>query len=180
MDHKDNPGAKKKPHKVKPKRPTPAEHMEKQIRAAEEDAKQHYDKLLRVMAEFENFKKRMQKETAERLQFSTEKLLADLLPVLDDLDRVLDHIPDKGSKEVHSIAEGVKLVQKNMLAALGKHGLKEVSALGHTFDPNVHEAISTSQDEKSKPDTVITVHRKGYTMHDRLLRAAMVTVNKGE
>lgn len=178
MDPKDNPGAKKKPHKAKAEKETSEQDLEQQIRAAEEDAKQHYDKLLRVMAEFENFKKRMHKETSERLQYSTEKLLTDLLPVLDDFDRVLDHIPGKSSKEMLSLVEGVKLVQKNMLAALEKHGLKEVPALGQPFDPNIHEAISTTQDKKRKPDTVSSVHRKGYTMHDRLLRAAMVTVNK--
>lgn len=154
------------------------QELEDQIRAAEEDAKSHYDKLLRVMAEFENFKKRIHKETSENLQYSNEKILTDLLPVLDDLDRVLEHVPEDGSEDVKTIAHGVELVRRNMLAALEKYGLSEVQARGQPFDPTIHEAIATSQDPDIDPDTVMTVHRKGYRLHDRLLRAAMVTVNK--
>jgi len=152
--------------------------LEEQIKAAEEDAKKHYDKLLRVMAEFENFKKRTHKETSERIQYGNEKVLNDLLPILDDLDRVIDHIPETASEDVQNIAHGVELVRKNMLATLEKHGLSEIPAFGQPFDPNLHEAISTDNDPEINADTITTVHRKGYKLNDRLLRAAMVTVNK--
>lgn len=153
-------------------------HLEKHIKGVEEEAKKNHDKLLRVMAEFENFKKRIEKEKTEHLQYSNEKLLSELLPVLDDFDRILDHIPEDAPEEVRSIADGVEMVRKNMTAVLGKFGLAEVEALGQPFDPSIHEAISTTQNEQGDPDTVIEVHRKGYRMGDRLLRAAMVTVNK--
>ena len=101
-----------------------------EIRAAEEEAKNHYDKLLRVMAEFENFKRRMGKEQEEQLKYANEKLLAELLPSLDDLDRVLDHVAPDASEDARKIAEGVELVRKTLTAALGRYGLKEVPALG--------------------------------------------------
>jgi len=150
----------------------------KQIRAAEEDAKNHYDKLLRVMAEFENFKRRMTKEREELVRFGNEKLLSDLLPSLDDLDRVLDHVPPDASDDVKKIAEGIELVRKTLLATLDRYDLKEVPALGETFDPSMHEAIATVESEAHEPDTVMAVHRKGYWLADRLLRPAMVTVAK--
>jgi len=152
--------------------------IEAQIRAAEEEAKSHYDKLLRVMAEFENFKKRIQKEKEEHLQYSNERLLKELLPVLDDLDRVLEHLPEVGTPEVEALAEGIGLVRKNMCAALEKCGLKEVAGHGAPFDPAVHEAIATGSTDGASPDTVMAVHRKGYLLFDRLLRPAMVTVAK--
>ena len=156
----------------------PGEELEGQIRAAEEEAKNHYDKLLRVMAEFENFKKRMEREKTEHLQYSNEKVLADMLPVLDDFDRILEHIPKDHSEDVDNLAHGMELVRKNMLSALAKHGLHEVEALGSPFDPNVHEAVSTAAADDAESNTVIEVHRKGYLLGDRLLRAAMVTVSK--
>lgn len=156
----------------------PGAKLEEQIRDAEEEAKNHYDKLLRVMAEFENFKKRMEREKSEHQQFSNKKVLADMLPVLDDFDRILEHIPKNHSADVDNLAHGMELVRKNMLTALGKHGLHEVDALGVPFDPNVHEAVSTATAEDAKSDTVIELHRKGYLLGDRLLRAAMVTVSK--
>jgi len=154
------------------------QELEDQIRAAEEEAKNHYDKFLRVMAEFENFKKRIEREKSEHQQYSNEKVLSDMLPVLDDFDRILEHIPKDHSKDVDNLAHGMELVRKNMLMALGKHGLHEIKALGASFDPNVHEAVSTAEAADSKPDTVIEVHRKGYKLGERLLRAAMVTVSK--
>jgi len=156
----------------------PGAKLEEQIKAAEEEAKNHYDKLLRVMAEFENFKKRMEREKSEHQQYSNEKVLGDMLPVLDDFDRVLEHIPKDHSSDVDNLAHGMELVQKNMLTALAKHGLHEIEALGAPFDPNVHEAVSTAAAEDVESDTVIEVHRKGYMLGDRLLRAAMVTVSK--
>ena len=157
-----------------------AEAISEQIRAAEEEAKQHYDKLLRVMAEFENFKKRMGKEQEDLTKYGNEKLLSELLPSLDDLDRVLEHVPRDASKEVRSFADGVALARKTLGKALEKFGLKEVAAEGELFDPTHHEAIAAVESEAREPGTVITVHRKGYWLFDRLLRPAMVTVSKEE
>jgi len=152
--------------------------LESQIQAAEKEAKDHYDKLLRVMAEFENFKKRQAREREELTKFSNEKLLSELLPSLDDLDRVLEHVPVDASEEVKKFADGVELARKSLGTTLGKFGLKEVDAQGEPFDPTHHEAIATVESESAEPGTVIAVHRKGYWLFDRLLRPAMVTVVK--
>jgi molecular chaperone GrpE len=154
------------------------EELSDQLRAAEEEARGHYDKLLRVMAEFENFKKRMQREHEDLARFANEKLLADLLPALDDLDRVLDHIPIDASEEVRTIASGIEIVRKALTATLAKYGLQEVAAQAEPFDPARHEAIAAIESEAHPAGTVIAVHRKGYWLADRLLRPAMVTVAK--
>lgn len=159
---------------------TTGEELSEQIRAAEEEAKQHYDKLLRVMAEFENFKKRMGKEQEDLAKYSNEKLLSELLPSLDDLDRVLEHVPMDASEEVKNFADGVELARKTLGKTLEKFGLKEVAAQGEPFDPTHHEAIAAVESEAHEPGNVITVHRKGYWLFDRLLRPAMVTVSKTE
>ncbi len=161
-----------------PERPEGASALEEQIRIAEREAKEHYDKLLRVMAEFENFKRRMTRERDELVQYGNEKLLSELLPALDDLDRVLDHIPPDASDDVRKIADGIALVRKSLASTLEKFGLKEVAAEGQPFDPNHHEAVGVIESEGHEPGSVITVHRKGYELKDRLLRPAMVTVAK--
>ncbi len=152
----------------------------REIKSAEQEAQLHHDKLLRVMAEFENFKKRMQREKEDIVKYGNEKLLESLLPSLDDLDRVLDHVSPDASEEAKKIADGVELVRKSLLAALEKHKLREIPALGEKFDPNVHDAISVVDADGSEPGTIISVHRKGYWLGDRLLRPVMVSVVKGE
>lgn len=171
----------KRPHHKKAERKeVSGEDLAQQIRAAEEEAKRHYDKLLRVMAEFENFKKRMSKEQEDLTKYGNEKLLSELLPSLDDLDRVLEHVPMDATDDVKNFADGVALARKTLGKTLEKSGLKEVEASGKPFDPAHHEAIATVESEAHDPGMVITVHRKGYWLFDRLLRPAMVTVAKEE
>lgn len=154
------------------------EDLLEQIRSAEEEAKSHYDKLLRVMAEFENFKRRIAKEQEEQLKFANEKLLTELLPSLDDLDRVLDHVLPDAVPEVKAIAEGVELMRKSLFGVLERFGLKEVPALGVPFDPTRHEAIAVIESDAHEPGNVMALHRKGYWLGERLLRPAMVSVAK--
>ena len=158
------------------------EHKELEVMHAElhdlrEESKQQKEKQLRILAEFENFKKRTSKEVQERGKYANDSLLGDLLPVLDDLDRVLDHVDPNASAEVKKLAEGVTLMQKNLCVMLAKFGLHEVKAQSEQFNPEQHEAISAVESEQD-PDTVLAVHRKGYWLYERLLRPAMVTVAK--
>lgn len=155
-----------------------AEDLMRQIQSAEEEAKGHYDKLLRVMAEFENFKKRISKEQEEQIKYGNEKLLAELLPTIDNLDRVLDHIPIDASEDVKKIAEGVDLVRKSLVTTLEKFGLKETDGQGAQFDPAKHEAIAMVASEGYEAGQIVAVHRKGYFLADRLIRPAMVSVAK--
>jgi molecular chaperone GrpE len=173
---KDAPGPQKKNEGE-----TAAEFdIQTELSQAEEEAKKHYDKLLHVLAEFENFKKRMGREKEELVKYGNEKLLLDLLPALDDLDRVLDHVPPDASDDVKKFAEGVELVRKSLISRLEKYNLKPIDAMGAKFNPSVHEAIATVESESAEPGTVIAVNRNGYMLCDRLLRPAMVTVSKGE
>src|SRR3989338_8866148 len=151
------------------------ETLQKDLQTAQEEAKQHYDKWLRVMADFENYKKRMTKDHEERLQYANERLLKELIPVLDDFDRVLSHLPDNASEEVTSLIQGVQIVQKHFLAALQKFGVAPMESMHQPFDPHQHEAIGHVVDDSVAPDTVVQEHRKGYLLYDRLLRPAMVT-----
>jgi len=153
-----------------------ADELTHEIRSAEEEAKSHYDKLLRVMAEFENFKKRIAREQEEQIKFSNEKLITDLLPSLDDLDRVLDHIPVSPTEEIKAIAEGVEMVRKSLLTTLERFGLKEVASSGEFFDPTRHEAIAAVESAGQNPGKIVSVHRRGYWLSERLLRPALVTV----
>lgn len=154
------------------------DEMADQIRSAEEEAKGHYDKLLRVMAEFDNFKKRMQREREEMIRYGNDKILTEMLSPLDDLDRVLDHIPQEASAEVKTIAEGIELLRKSFKSILEKYGLKEIAAQGEKFDPNCHEAIAMVDSDAHDAGSVMAVHRKGYKLEERLLRPALVSVVK--
>ena len=134
------------------------------------------DRALRAQAELENFKKRSMRDKTESLRYANEGLLRALLPVIDNLQRAVDHA--RASREIDALVEGVELVLRSFLDALDRHGVKPVDAHGNQFDPSRHEAIGHV--ESSEPaNTVVAEHQRGYTFHDRLLRPAMVTVGKG-
>ncbi len=150
-----------------------------QLKAAEEKAKESHDKLLRVMAEFENYKKRIEKESLDHAKYSNQQLIKELFPVFDDLDRVLDHIPEKATQDACLIADGVRLIQNHLTQILAKHGLSQLeSSVGKPFNPEIHEAVGHVDSKENKPGTVVSEHRKGWRLHDRIVRAAMVTVAK--
>lgn len=152
--------------------------LSNQIKAVEEEAKTHYDKLLRVMAELDNYKKRSEREKNELVRYSNEQLVTDLLPVLDDLDRVLEHLPHGASEELKHFVSGVQMVAKQFKIALAKYGLKEIKTKKEKFNPEYHEAVAHISSDVPA-DYVANEHRKGYTLNDRVIRAAMVSVSKG-
>jgi molecular chaperone GrpE len=138
----------------------------------QERLKDTHERLLRTAAEFDNFRKRVQKEKDELRKFAVESLLKDFLPVADNLERALDHAEEH---DLRQVIEGVRLVQKMLGDALGKHGIVAFSAVGQPFDPNVHEALM--QQESDKPaGTVVSEMARGYKLHERLVRPAAVVV----
>ena len=150
------------------------DEIDTQIKAAEDEAKAHYDKFLRVMADFENFKKRIERERIEQAKYSNQSLIHDLLPVMDDFDRVLEHVPKE-------LVDGIKLVQNHFMTALSKHGLVALEpSLGKPFDPNQHEAIAHVESDEYPEGVVCMEHRRGWKLHDRIVRAATVSVSKGK
>jgi len=152
---------------------TAEEKLEEKTREAAE----YFDKWLRLRAELENFKKRMQKEKAELLKFGNESLLQAILPVLDNLARAIAH--GKNAKENTSILEGVELTQKQFLSILERFGVQPIEAVGKIFDPEKHEAVA-QEENGQEPNQVIAEVEKGYLFHDRLLRPAKVVVAKAK
>lgn len=130
------------------------------------------DLYTRERADLENFKRRMQREKSEALRFANEPLVRDLLPVVDNLERAIDHAVDTQS----SVVEGVKLVFKAFLDVLARHGVKRIDTVDQTFDPSQHQAIAQVDSPDHAPNQVVAQHQPGYLLHDRLLRPAMVSV----
>jgi molecular chaperone GrpE len=153
-----------------------SETLRRQLEAKELEAKENHDRLLRQAAELENYKKRMAREKADSIRYANESLVKDLLPVLDNLERALEHA--KGGGNGKPLLEGIDMVLKSFLESLAKHGVSQISAVGETFDPNKHEAIAQVASREHRPNTVVQEHDKGYYLLDRLLRPARVIVAK--
>lgn len=137
------------------------------------------DRLLRLQADFENFRRRAAREREEALLYGHQNLVKDLLPTVDNLDRAIEHVERSDGGDIESFLQGVELVRRELLAALAKHSVTEILALGEGFDPALHEAMAQAPDDSVDPNTVIEVLQKGYQLRDRLLRPARVLVSKG-
>jgi molecular chaperone GrpE len=151
------------------------ERLRQQLEAKEIEAKENYDRFLRQVAEVENLKKRMAREKTEAIRYANESLIRDLLPILDNLERAVDHAKGGNGKPLQ---EGVEMVLKGLLDVLNKHGVTQISAKGESFDPEKHEAIAQVESEEHEPNTVVEEHHKGYFLLDRLLRPSLVSVAK--
>ena len=134
-----------------------------------------YDKLLRGQAEFENYRKRTERERAELYQHGRDDVLLQFLPVVDNFERALSSL-ETSEGDAEALRHGVELIHKQFKDALSKFGLEPVEAVGQTFDPHVHEAVTTEATDKHKENTVIQEFQRGYRIGDRLLRPAKVKV----
>ncbi|HTO98697.1 MAG TPA: nucleotide exchange factor GrpE [Myxococcales bacterium] len=146
----------------------------KRAQQTNERLKDTHERLLRTAAEFDNFKKRALKEKEDVQRFGSERLLKDFLPVMDNLERALEHAEQHDPRQV---IEGVKLVQKLFESTLAKHGVSGFSAVGKPFDPGLHEALM-QQESDAPAGTVVSEMAKGYKLNDRLIRPAAVVVAK--
>jgi len=158
------------------KEPTPLEKLQNQLEEKTRESSEYFDKWLRLRAEMENFKKRMQKEKDDLIRYGNEDLLKALLPILDNLSRAIDH--GRNSKEDSPLLTGVEMIKKDFLGALERFGVKPIQAAGEVFDPGKHEAISQEESDLEGNRVVADV-QNGYFFHDRLLRPAKVIVSKG-
>lgn len=152
------------------------EKLKEQLETKETEAKQNYDRFLRQVADFENFKKRAAREKEEIVRFANETLIKDLLPVLDNLERAVSYA--RGGGNGKPLLEGVELVLKGFTEVLTKHGLAPIQAKGEPFDPNKHEAIAQVETRDHAHNTIVEEHQKGYHLMDRLLRPSLVTTAK--
>ena len=138
--------------------------------------KDEHEKMLRAVADLENYKKRAVKEKDEVHRFGNEKLLKDFLPVFDNFDRALDAA--KSSADFDSLRKGVEMIRKLFEDTLAKHGVKAFSAQGQPFDPTRHEAMTAAETTDMPPNHVHTEVLRGFLLNDRLVRPALVVVSR--
>ena len=147
------------------------------IKELQDESEKNYDKFLRAQAEIDNILKRNKKEKEDWIKYSNETLIKDILPVIDNLELAIAH--SKNENALNALSEGVELTLKGLRDTLSRSGLKEVKAEGESFDPCFHHAVSQQEDENTEAGTIINELQKGYTLHERLIRPAMVVLSKG-
>ena len=155
---------------VAPVELTPEQREEQLVKENEE----LQDKLVRLMADFDNYRKRASKEKSDVIQFGNEGLLKDILPVIDNVERLLTYSYREGSWK--SFQEGVELLLAEINKTLAKYGVEAIEALGKVFDPNIHQAMQRSETDEVEANTVVEVYQKGYLYRSRLLRPSLVVV----
>ena len=151
------------------------DELKKAVAEEKDKASSYLASLQRSEADFRNYKKRIEQEKQEALTWTNAELIKSLLPVIDDMERAIAMM-DPVVKE-SSWGEGFEIIQRNMQDILRTHGCSEIECVGKPFDPNLHEAIGYEDGEEGM---IISEHRKGYTMKNKVLRASQVTVGKGK
>jgi len=148
---------------------------EERIAALEREKRENWDRYLRTAADLENFRKRQRRELDDARFESKSKVLKEMLPVVDNLERAIEHATQQAGTS--PIVEGVQLVLRQFMSAFERLDVTPVEAAGQPFDPNLHEAISQAESDQP-PGTVVQVLQRGYRSADRLLRPALVVVAK--
>ena len=152
------------------------EELKKELAQKEQELNEMKEKVLRLAAELENFKRRIQKEKEDHMRYALETFARELLPFLDNLERAISAA--KETKDIDKLLEGLDLTLSGYFKTLEKFGLKPFVALGERFDPNIHEALGVEENGEVDENTVVKELLKGYKLHDRVLRPAMVVVSK--
>ncbi len=152
----------------------PAEESAVEAETVADDLRKLNDRYLRTLADFDNYRKRTERDKEDFRRYALATILRDLLPVLDNFDRALDH-----AEEGDDFHRGVLLIYKQLWDVLQKAGLKVIEEVGIRFNPNIHEAVIREEDPSVPSQTVTAVLQKGYFLHDRLLRPALVKVAVG-
>jgi molecular chaperone GrpE len=153
-----------------------AEDPAARLAQKEKECLELQDRLLRIMAEFDNYKKRVAKDKEDLTRYGNERLARELLPVVDNFERALEQA--KNSPDQKALQEGIDMILKQFITVLEKFGVRGFTSVGEPFDPNRHEAMLHQESAEHDENTVISEYQKGYNLHDRLLRAAMVAVSK--
>jgi molecular chaperone GrpE len=184
-DHKKKKNSKQTPENKEPSSKTDEkievkeeslEEMKKKLDEKEKEVKEIHDRMLRLAADLENYKKRAAREKEDLVKFSNEEVIKSILPFVDNLERAVDH--SEKAREAESLVEGAKLTIRQLLQALNKFGLSPIESLGKPFDPTFHEAVMVVATDQHQPNHVVEEFRKGYLLHDRLIRPAAVSVSK--
>lgn len=157
--------------------PSEVDALRTQLAESEQKAAENWDRALRATAELENVRRRVERDAATQRKYSLEGILADLLPVTDSLDLALKAI-EVAPAEARAHLEGVQLTWKQYWSVLERNGVSVVDPQGEPFNPELHQAVSTQPSADVAPNQVLGVMQKGYRLHDRLLRPAMVVVSR--
>ena len=155
--------------------------LQEELAAAKKEAGDASDRLLRLQADWDNYRRRTAAERLAERERAAEKLVTNLLPVLDDMERASAHATQtaEGDEKVTQFVEGVMAVHAKMLDILGKEGVEVIDPAGEPFDPLVHQAVGRQEDHEAYDETVAQVYQKGYRMGGKVIRSAMVTVTFG-
>jgi molecular chaperone GrpE len=153
----------------------PLTELQNAIETANTTAAKNWDLYLRERADLENARKRHQRDKEDALRFANDRLLKEMIPVLDNLERAVDHA-DQDKDDNQGLLEGVNMTINQFRKALENFGVKPINAIGENFDPNLHQAMGQVESAKQAPNTVVSEFQKGYLLHDRLLRPSLVMV----
>jgi molecular chaperone GrpE len=148
------------------------ETLKAELEQSQKDVSENADRVKRLQADFDNFRRRTRQEKEELSTFVAQGLIKDLLPLLDNLERAIS----VETADETSLREGVSMIYKQFLAALEKNGLESIKAVGEKFDPNFHQAIMRVEDADKEDDIVAEELQKGYSVHGRVIRPSMVKV----
>lgn len=154
-----------------------ARDIEAELAAAREEAARNLEAAARWQAEFENFRRRQTAQAEDQVLRASERVVERLLPVIDDLERTIEHTVAGG--DLPHLLKGVEMVSKQLVDVLGREGVDVIDPFGQAFDPHAHQAVSQREDTEVPEHTVIEVFQKGYRMHGRVLRPATVVVSTG-
>ncbi|HTO40057.1 MAG TPA: nucleotide exchange factor GrpE [Rhizomicrobium sp.] len=164
--------------------PAPVEPPIDEVATLRAEAADLKDRLLRALADAENTRRRGEREKTDASQYAIAKFARDVLSVADNFQRAIEACPpdarESASPQVKAVIDGVEVTERQLLAMLENHGVKKIETEGAKFDPNLHQAIAEVPAEGTPRGIVVTTVQTGYTIADRLLRPAMVTVSKGD
>lgn len=146
---------------------------ENALRSLMAEVSQYKDNYLRATADFQNFKRRTEKEKADIYKYAGEKVLVDLLPIVDNIERAMSHVPEE---EQSGLADGLRMIYKSLAALLDNHGVEAIEAVGTPFDPELHNAVQMVPSDDHEPHVVMEEYQKGYRLNGKVIRHSMVKV----
>ncbi|KUL17109.1 nucleotide exchange factor GrpE [Bacillus paralicheniformis] len=159
-----------------PAEDTQTEMLEKQLKELQERLEEKENKLLRVQADFENYKRRARLDLEAAEKYRSQRIISDLLPALDNFERALQIDPD--NEQTKSLLQGMEMVHRQILEAFKNEGVEQIPSVGEQFDPNMHQAVMQVEDEAYESNAVVEELQKGYKLKDRVIRPSMVKVNQ--
>lgn len=153
------------------------EQLQAEVRRLQDELQKAHDQALRAQAEAQNARRRAEQDIERAHKYGIEKFVSDMLPVADNLERAVVAATDQ-TGDFAAVAEGVELTLKSLQDALQRHHVEQVDPAGEPFDPQLHQAMTAVEQPDAEPNTVLEVFQRGYTLHGRLVRPAMVVVSK--